>query len=128
MSLGQIIAEWRVNAVLTVTSIDSAFFLPTAPNNYQIIEVGLWRRLAGLAGSTVFDLLQGAGGAAAATLYTSPANRPTVTAASGNNRLVTAMLPDIVVVPAGTRLEVSIAAVETGTPTDATLRVLMKRL
>lgn len=120
-------AEWRINNVLSaVNAIDTAFLLPAA-TAYTIVEVSLYRATAGLGGSTVVDLLAGTNGVAASTLYTTPANRPTVMAASGNFRHVTAALPDVVALAAGARLEVNVVSVETGAPMDAVLRVLLRR-
>lgn len=65
-------------------------------------------------------------GLAATALYSAGA-RPTITAASGSFRHLYAAVPDLsVVVPANGRLELAISEVETGVPSDFSVRVLLK--
>lgn len=118
-------AEWRSNGTLVVLSSDDTAWLGRAAIAYTIVGVEVYRAIAGTGGQTRINLALGANGAAAVDLYTVGA-RPTIAAAAGNFVHLTAGLPDIsTAVPAGSRLELNVQEVETGTPTDLSVRVTL---
>ena len=108
--------EWRANGPFQVgTEVDGQIRIPFA---FTIDSVVLYRKTAGSSGSTIVDLnLNGA------TLYTTAGNRPTVTAAAGNNQQSAGTLPDSVAVAAGGVLSIDIDQIEGGTPSDFVLIV-----
>jgi len=74
-----------------------------------ITQVVLRRRLGGTSGSTIVDLLKNG-----VSIYTTPANRPTILFSNTPNGRVVATLPDVLTLVAGDRLEMAIVAVEVG--------------
>lgn len=124
-AMGLEYAEWRVNGVLSVLPSADTAWLGRPGQAYAIVGVQVYRATAGLAGQTRVNLGVGTDGLATTDLYTAGA-RPTITAVSGSFRQLSAGLPDVsVVVPANGRLELDIEEVETGTPADLAVRVLL---
>jgi hypothetical protein len=106
-------ADWRVNGKpLVATNVDGAWI---APFSGKILRVTLYRRTAGTGGSTTVDVNKNG-----TTIYTTPANRPTVTAAGGNDQLSTTT-PDVTTFAQNDRIQIDIDAIETGNPQDLTL-------
>jgi hypothetical protein len=78
--------------------------------------VTLFRRTAGGGGSTVVDLnINGT------TIYTTQSNRPTVTAAGGNNAIDATTDMDVTSFSQNDRFDMDIDTVETGNPQDLSL-------
>lgn len=118
-------AEWRVNGALTVVSAIDTAWLGRPGQAYAIVGVQVYRATAGLLGQTRINLAVGTSGGAAVDLYSAGA-RPTITALAGNFVHLVAALPDLsTAVPAGARLELDIEEVETGVPSDLSVRVLL---
>jgi hypothetical protein len=86
---------------------------------FTIDQVVMSREIAGFSGQTVVDILKNG-----VSLWNlNPGNRPTITAAMGNQAQVIAILPDTLSVATGDRLEMAIADVETGSPQDILLQL-----
>lgn len=99
------------------TDVDGRIYIRQAAT---ILGVSLHRITAGSGSSTIVDLnINGT------TAFTTQANRPTVTAASGNSASSTAV-PDVTGVAAGQYLSMDIDQVETGLPLDAVVVVEME--
>jgi hypothetical protein len=106
--------EWRANGPFqTGTEVDGQLRIPTA---MTISSVRLYRKTAGSSGSTIVDLNKNG-----TTMFTTQANRPTITAASGNNQASSGTLPDVTSVAAGDVLSMDIDQIEGGTPADCVL-------
>lgn len=82
-----------------------------SPVTGTIYSVKFWRETAGSSGSTILDLNKNG-----TTMYTTQANRPTITAANGNDFSATVALPDITSVTAGDKLSIDIDQKEGGSP------------
>lgn len=73
-------ARWvGIGSITTATDLDGAWVAPRAGTITRIV---LHRRLAGSGGSTIVDVNK-----SGTTVFTTPANRPTVTAGGGNNQV-----------------------------------------
>jgi hypothetical protein len=90
--------------------VDGAWIAPRAGT---ITRITLYRRTAGSAGSTIVDVNIGG-----TTVYTTQANRPTVTAAGGNDQIDATTDMDVTSFSQDDRFEMDIDAVETGNPQD----------
>jgi hypothetical protein len=110
----RMVSEWRANGPYRIgTEVDGQLRIPTG---FTITSVRLYRKTAGTGGSTIVDLnINGS------TMFTTQGNRPTITAASGNNQASSGTLPDNITVNSGDVLSMDIDAVETGTPIDCVL-------
>lgn len=107
--------SFRVNGKPTPSnSVDGAWIAPRAGN---ITRITLWRGTAGSSGSTTIDVNKNA-----VTLYTTQANRPSVTTASGNNALSTTT-PDITSVAQDDIIKVDVDVVESGNPNDLSVTI-----
>ena len=109
----------------TGTDIDTGYCIPF---DSTITHVTMYRKTAGSAGSTIVDLNAGASGIAGTTLYSTQANRPTITQADGSYKAITATLPDIVTISGGYYISMDIDAIESGTPRDLSVGVWLRRL
>ncbi len=97
------------------TDVDGAWIAPRAGT---ITRITLHRRTAGGGGSTIIDVnLNGT------TVFTTQANRPTVTAAAGNNAIDAAADMDVTAFSQNDRFQFDIDAVETGNPLDVTVTI-----
>lgn len=106
--------QWRANGPYQVdTGVDGKIRVPTG---MTITSVRLYRVTAGSSGSTIVDLNKNG-----TTMYTTQANRPTVTAAGGNDQSSGGTLPDVVAVAAGDVLSADTDQIEDGTPSDYVL-------
>ncbi len=108
-------SQWKLNGRITViTSVDGAWVPQRAGT---ITAVTLWRGTAGGAGSTTIDVNKNG-----TTIYTTQANRPSVTAASGDDATSTgAAAPDVTSFVAGDIFKMDVDAVETSNPLDLTV-------
>lgn len=93
-----------------VTKIDGAWIAPQAGT---ITRVTLYRRTAGSSGSTTVDVNKNG-----TTIFTTQGNRPSVTAASGNDQISARTNMDVTTIAQNDRIEVDIDAVEAGNPQD----------
>jgi len=109
----------------TGTDIDIGYCIPF---DSTITHVTMYRKTAGSDGSTIVDLNAGASGVAGTTLYSTQANRPTITQADGSYKAITATLPDIVTISGGYHISMDIDAIESGTPRDLSVGVWLRRL
>jgi len=89
-----------------------------APRACTVTRITLYRRTAGGSGSTVVDVNKNG-----TTLYTTQANRPTVTSGAGNDAIDATTDMDVTAVAQNDRIEVDIDAVETGNPMDVAVIV-----
>ncbi len=106
--------EWRANGPYRVgTSVDGQV---RVPSGFTITSVYLFRITAGSSGSTIVDVNKNG-----VTLFTTQANRPTVTAAGGNSQASSGTLPDVTSVSAGDYLSIDIDQIEGGHPHDFVL-------
>lgn len=83
-----------------------------AREDFEISSVIMRREIAGSGGQTVVDILKNG-----TTIFTTPANRPTILASAGDEARTTAT-PDVVSVSAGDRLEMEVVEAEDGDPQD----------
>lgn len=108
--------EWvGIGKIITMTNLDTIW---TAPFNGKIRAVALARRIAGSAGFTRVDVNRNLG-----TIFTTAANRPSITAASGNDQAVITTLMDLTTFTQGDHFTVDVDDAESGSPRD--VRVLM---
>jgi hypothetical protein len=106
--------RWVVNGKPAVANgVDNAWIAPRAGT---ITRITLFRRTAGSSGSTIVDVDKNG-----TTVYTTQANRPTVTAAGGNNQIDATTDMDVTAVAQNDRLEVNVDAVEAGNPQDISI-------
>lgn len=94
------------------TKYDGVWLAPLAGT---IARVTLYRRTAGSGSSVIIDLNKNG-----TTVYTTQGNRPTITAASGNDQTSTTT-PDVLSFAQGDRFEWDVDQIETGVPLDLTL-------
>lgn len=94
------------------TKVDGAWIVPRAST---ITRVTLYRRTAGVSGTTTVDLNKNG-----TTIYTTQGNRPSVTQAGGDDQLSTTT-PDVTALAQDDRVEFDIDVVESGNPQDLTL-------
>lgn len=99
--------NFDVNGALSAGSlIDAGRGMSTA---MTIVAVTLFRGANGSGGTTTVDLnINGV------TAYSTQANRPVVTSASGDNQVILATLPDVLAVIAGDYLSMDVDTIETG--------------
>jgi len=108
----RLIFNWVINNGLAVdTEVDEGRPVPFA---CDVVGVRLFRRANGNSGSTIVDVNNAASGAAPVTLYTTQANRPTVTSAAGDWQVVEATLPDIVALAQNSYLTMDVDQIEGG--------------
>ncbi|MEM3097462.1 MAG: hypothetical protein QXU32_01915 [Nitrososphaerales archaeon] len=88
-----------------------------APRSFKIRNVVMRREIAGTLGTTDCDIL-----VSGASIFT-PTNRPKTYAASGNQTRVV-VVPDIVDVASGARMEMAIIQAETGNPQDIVIEII----
>jgi hypothetical protein len=81
-----------------------------------VTNVYVFRITAGGSGSTIVDLNKNG-----VTMYTTQANRPTITAAQGSNAVTHATNPDITSFTAGDYIQVQLDQKENGNPKDFSL-------
>lgn len=96
--------------ISAVMVVDGAWIAPFA---CTIVKVALFRRTAGLAGSTTVDVNKNG-----ITIFTTQANRPAVTAAGGDNQISVRTNMDVTAVAQNDRIEVDVDTEETGDPAD----------
>ena len=89
-----------------------------APRAGTFTRITLYRRTAGTAGSTIVDVNKNG-----TTLYTTQANRPTVTQAGGNDQIDATTDYDVTTFAQDDRIEMDIDAVETGNLMDVSVIV-----
>ena len=113
--------EWCANGPYRVdTTVDGAAVLPT---DAKITKVYLWRGTHGTAGSTILDVnVIHSGSTAPTTLYTTQANRPTITYNAATN-VIACPLPDVLSLIAGDAVTVDTDQKESGLPLDWRLRI-----
>lgn len=99
--------------------ISTGIDIQEAGDNFTISTVVLRRQIAGTAGSTTIDVLKNG----VSIFNLNPGNRPTVTAAGGDNQRVTAT-PDTTSIASTDKLEMEIVTVETGSPQDAVVELI----
>jgi hypothetical protein len=92
------------------TEVDGAWIAPGAGTFERIT---LYRRTAGSSGSTIVDVHKNG-----TTLYTTQANRPTVTQAGGNDQIDATTDFNVTSFAQNDRIEVDVDAVEAGNPQD----------
>lgn len=85
-----------------------------------ISQIRLHQLVAGGGGTTLIDLLLNAGAGYTSIYAVNPGNRPSITAAAGDDASVIATLPDTVAIPAGARLRLDIITAQSGRPRDVT--------
>jgi len=85
---------------------DGTYVMPVGGT---IVSVRFWRGTAGGAGSTILDVNKNG-----TTLWTTQANRPTITAANGSDYSATVTLPDVTTVAAGDKISMDIDQIESG--------------
>ncbi len=102
--------------LFTIATID----IQEAEHSYTISQVIMRREIAGTGGQTVVDILKNG----VSIWNVNPGNRPTITAAAGNQARIIATLPDTLTVTKGDRLEMAIVQVETGSPQDISLQLI----
>ena len=90
-----------------------------AGDSFTIAYVVLRREIAGISGTTLIDVLKNG----VSIWNVTPGNRPSITAASGDDQRVTA-IPDVVSIASTDRLEVEIVEVETGSPQDLVVELV----
>jgi hypothetical protein len=106
--------NWKVNGKPAVaTNVDGAWI---APRDGTITRVTLFRRTAGGGGSTVVDVNKNG-----TTIYTTQANRPTVTAAGGNDQIDATTDFDVTSFAQDDQFDLDIDTVETGNPQDVSV-------
>lgn len=100
-----------VNGKPTIaTTVDGAWIAPRAGT---FTRITLYRRTAGGGGSTTVDVNKNG-----TTVYTTQANRPTVTAAGGNDQIDATTDFDVTTFAQDDRIEVDVDVVEAGNPQD----------
>jgi len=87
-----------------------------APRAGTFTRITLYRRTAGSGGSTVVDVNKND-----TTLYTTQANRPTVTQASGNDQIDATTDFDVTSFTQNDRIEMDLDTVESGNSMDLTV-------
>ena len=103
----------KTGTLSTETGTEGAWIAPRA---CTLSRITLYRRTAGSSGSTTADVnINGT------TVFTTQANRPSVTAAVGGNATSIKTNMEVVLLTQNDRLEVDIDAVEGGTPADMTV-------
>jgi hypothetical protein len=103
-----------VNGKPTVaTTVDGAWIAPRAGS---FTRITLYRRTAGGGSSTIVDVNKNG-----TTLYTTQANRPTVTAAGGADQVDATTDFDVTTFAQDDRIEVDVDQVESGNPQDVTV-------
>jgi len=108
--------DWRANGPYQVgVGVDGKIRVPSA---FTITSVRLYRTTAGSSGTTIVDLNKNG-----TTMFTTQANRPQITAASGNDQSSSGTLPDVTSVAAGDVLSIDIDQIEGGNPMDFVLMI-----
>lgn len=102
-----------IGTVVVLTNLDGAWVAPKAGT---ILRATLHRRVAGLADSTIVDVNKNQ-----VTIFTTQANRPTVTSAAGNNAIDAKTNMDVTAFAQNDQFQVDVDAVETGTPLDVSI-------
>ena len=107
---------FRLNGKPTPSNdVDGAWIAPRA---CTITRVTLFRRTAGGSGSTTIDIdIEGV------TIFTTQANRPTVTQAAGDDQIDAVTNMDVTAIAQDERLEMNIDVVESGNPQDVSVIV-----
>ena len=95
------------------TTVDGAWIAPRAGTFSRIT---LYRRTAGGGSSTIVDVNKNG-----TTVYTTQGNRPTVTAAGGNDGIDATTDFDVTTFAQDDRIEVDVDQVESGNPQDVTV-------
>lgn len=99
--------------------VSTGIDIQEAGDNFTISTVVLRRQIAGTSGSTTIDVLKNG----VSIFNLNPGNRPTVTAAGGDNQRVTAT-PDTISIASTDKLEMEIVTVESGSPQDAVVELI----
>lgn len=116
------VVQWRVNGPYRNrvgtrgVGLDGAWIVTTA---CTITAIYLWRGTAGSSGQTVVDVMFTRGGVTQ-TLYTTPANRPTLAYNDADSE-THANLPDIVDLIPGDAVTINAIEADSGRPLDFTL-------
>jgi len=107
VGLKHFVFEFRVSGNLTPGAELDAVAL--VPYTCAIQKILVYRGTKGSVGtSTIIDINKGSSGVAPVTLYTTQANRPTITAAQGDYKVITATQPDIQSLAAGDFITIDI--------------------
>lgn len=104
--------------VVTGTGLDVAWIAPRA---CTITRITLYRRTAGSSGSTTVDVNKNG-----TTVFTTQANRPSVTQASGNDQISAKTNMDVTSVAQDDRIEFDVDAAEGGNPRDIAVIIEVK--
>lgn len=99
--------------------VSSGVDIQEAGDEFTIAYVVLRREIAGETGTTLIDVLKNG----VSIWNVNPGNRPSVTAAGGDDQRVTAT-PDVTTISSTDRLEVEIVTVETGSPQDLVVELI----
>lgn len=95
------------------------------PYDSVIQNITVSREVQGIAGTTEIDILKGASGGAASTIFTTTANRPKINAIDGNNLVIESLDPDILNLNKGDFLIATVLTKETGTPQNLNITIDM---
>lgn len=99
--------------------VSSGVDVQEAGDDFTIAYVVLRREIAGSSGTTLIDVLKNG----VSIWNVNPGNRPSITAASGDDQRVTA-IPDVTSIASTDRLEVEIVTVESGSPQDLVVELV----
>lgn len=109
---GRITYTWKLTGnIVLIDGFDGEDVLPF---DFTIESITVWRGVAGGAASTIVDIERAVGAGAFQSLWTTPADRPTITAAGGNNQVVSPLDPETYQLDQFDRIRASIKAAESG--------------
>lgn len=93
----------------------------------RITGVTLWNETAGVGGDTIADILVDSGGGWVSIWAVTPANRPTLNFADGNDAQATGGLADDPLVPSGAKMRMDLTSVQAGAPANLVVQVNYRR-
>lgn len=109
----RVVVQWKANGPYRVdTAVDGSWTVNTA---CEVRNVYLWRGTAGRSGSTILDLNRNG-----VSMYTTQANRPTISY-SDADKVVSCALPDTIALVPGDVVYPDTDQREAGIPSDWTL-------
>jgi len=94
----------------------------------SIIDVTLWHQNAGTSGNTIIDILVNSGAGWQSIWNLTPANRPTLPAANGDDSevLVQAASIDSPTIPLGAKVRMDIVSVQSGSPSELLVQLTIR--
>lgn len=103
--------DWVANGPYRADdSVDGAWVVPT---DCAISKIKVWRGVAGRAGTTILDVKRNG-----SSLYSTPANRPTIAYSDGDDFALSCILPDVLTLAENDKITIDTLTKETGSPRD----------